>query len=181
MTENKNPPVGPGKQRAPTLYFIVAIKLIKGVALLLLAAGVLSLANKDLSDAFDQFLRWLHLDPEQRFFQGIGDWLDTITPAGMRRAAIGTSLCGLFLIVLGLGLALRARWAIWLAIGESAFFIPIEIYELVRRHVLRTADHPRPELFSHPQLGLLAVLAINMLIVWYLYTNRRRLFRHHQP
>ena len=161
------------------LYFIVAIKLIKGVALLLLALGVFSLANKDLSDVFDQFLRWVHLDPERSFFQGIGDWLDTITPTNVRVVASGTFLCGLFLIVLGLGLAFRAKWAIWLAIGESAFFIPIEIFELVRHRRLDAWGMPRPELFPHPKIGLAIVLALNVLIVWYLYTNRKRLFRHH--
>ena len=131
MTGNAQTPTTP-KKLAPTLYFIVAIKLIKGGALLLLALGVLSLANKDLSDVFDQFLRWVHLDPERSFFQGIGDWLDTITPTNVRWVASGTFLCGCYLIMLGLGLAFRAKWAIWLAIGESAFFIPIEIFELVR-------------------------------------------------
>lgn len=174
VTEVKAP-----KKRAPTLYFIAGIKLVKGAALLLLALGVFSLANKDLSDVFDQFLRWVHLDPERSFFQGIGDWLDTITPANVREVATGTFLCGLFLIVLGLGLAFRAKWAIWLAIGESAFFIPIEVFELVRRRPPGTAEHPRPELFSHPRLGLLIVLALNVVIVWYLYKNRERLFRHH--
>jgi uncharacterized membrane protein (DUF2068 family) len=166
-------------RRAPTLYFIVAIKLIKGIALLLLALGVFTLANKNLSDEFDLFLRWVHLDPERSFFQGIGEWLDTITPANVRTAAEGTFLCGLFLMVVGLGLAFRAKWAIWLAIGESAFFIPIEIFELVRHHRPGTADHPRPELFLHPKLGLLIVLALNVAIVWYLFKNRERLFRHH--
>jgi len=166
------------KKRAPTLYFIAAIKLIKGVALLLLALGVFTLANKDLSDMFDQFLRWVHLDPERSFFQGIGDWLNTITPANVRAVATGTLLCGLFLFALGLGLAFRAKWAIWLAIGESAFFIPIEIFELVRHHSAALADHPRPELFRHPKLGLLVVLALNVVIVWYLFKNRERLFRH---
>ncbi len=179
MTENAKLPAAPEKKRAPTLYFIAAIKLIKGVALLLLALGVFSLANKDLSDVFDQFLRWVHLDPERSFFQGIGDWLDTFTPANVRALATGTGLCGLFLIVLGLGLAFRAKWAIWLAIGESAFFIPIEIYELVRHRRLDASGLPRPEMFPHPKIGLAIVLAINVLIVWYLYTNRERLFRHH--
>jgi len=179
MTETVKLPAAPKKKRAPTLYFIAAIKLIKGIALLLLALGVFSLANKDLSDVFDQFLRWVHLDPERSFFQGIGDWLDTISPASMRRGAIGISLCGLFLIVLGLGLAFRARWAIWLAIGESAFFIPVEVFELVRHHAAPAADRPRPELFSHPQLGLFIVLLLNVAIVWYLYRNRERLFRQH--
>jgi uncharacterized membrane protein (DUF2068 family) len=156
-------------KRAPVLYFIVAIKLAKGVALLLLALGVFTLANKDLPDLFDQFLRWVHLDPENRFFSRIGEWLDQITPHNVRVIASGTFLCGLFLLVEGLGLAYRAKWAIWLAIGESAFFIPIEVFELL----------PRPDALHHHSVGLLIVLIINVAIVWYLFQNRERLFRHH--
>jgi uncharacterized membrane protein (DUF2068 family) len=93
------------KKPAPTLYFIVAIKLVKGLALLATAAGIFSLVGKDLSDTFDQFLRWVHLDPEHRFFSNIGDWLDTVTPANMRNLANVTLLYGLFLLVGGTGLA----------------------------------------------------------------------------
>jgi len=178
MAENSKTPTAP-KKHAPTLYFIVAIKLVKGIALVLLAVGVFSLANRDLSDTFDQFLRWVHLDPERSFFQGIGDWLDTITTTNVRAVATGTFLFGLFLIVLGLGLAFRAKWAIWLAIGEGGFFIPVEIFELVRHRRPGTENQPRPELFHHPKLGLLVVLALNVMIVWYLFQNRKRLFRHH--
>jgi uncharacterized membrane protein (DUF2068 family) len=112
---------------------------------------------------FNRFLEWVHLDPERKFFQRIADRLDTVTPANVRVVASGTFLYGLFLLVGGTGLAFRARWAVWLAIGESAFFIPVEIYELTRK-------------FS---AGLLIVLALNILIVWYLLMNRKRLFRHH--
>ena len=167
------------KKRAPTLYFIVVIKLTKGVLLLLLALSIFSLANKDLPDLFNQFLGWVHLDPERSFFAGIADWLDTVTPGNMRVFASGTGLYGLFLLVGGTGLAFRAKWAIWLAIGESAFFIPIEIYELVRRRLPNTSDQPHPEFFQHPKIGLAIVLALNILIVWYLLQNRKRLFRHH--
>jgi len=179
MTGNAQTPTTP-KQHAPTLYFIVAIKLIKGVVLLLLAGGVLSTANKDLPDLFNQFLLWVHLDPERSFFVAIAAWLDTITPTNMREVALGMFLCGLFLFVLGLGLAFRAKWAIWLAIGESGFFIPIEIFELVRKRPSYLSDQPqpRPEFFHHPKIGLAIVLALNVLIVWYLLENRKRLFRH---
>jgi uncharacterized membrane protein (DUF2068 family) len=161
------------------LYFIIVVKLTKGVLLLLLALSIFSLANKDLPDLFNQFLGWVHLDPERSFFAGIADWLDTVTPTNMRVFASGTTLYGLFLLVGGTGLAFRAKWAIWLAIGESAFFIPIEVFELVRRHLPNSSDEPRPEFFHHPKIGLLIVLALNILIVWYLLQNRRRLFRHH--
>ena len=117
---------------------------------------------------FNQFLTWVHLDPERSFFTAIADWLDTITPNNMRVVASGMFLCGLFLLVEGFGLAFRAKWAIWLTIGESAFFIPIEIFELLRRRLPNLPDQPRPELFHHPKIGLLIVLALNILIVWYL-------------
>ncbi|HEX3857865.1 MAG TPA: DUF2127 domain-containing protein [Verrucomicrobiae bacterium] len=177
MSDTKIMP--PKKRPAPTLWFIVAVKLLKGLALLAAAAGFFSLVGKDLSDTFDQFLRWVHLDPEHRFFSNIGDWLDTVTPANLRNLANVTLLYGLFLLVGGTGLALRAKWAIWLAIGESAFFIPIEIFELLRRRLPNLPEQPRPELFHHPKIGLLIVLALNILIVWYLLANRKRLFRHH--
>jgi uncharacterized membrane protein (DUF2068 family) len=97
----------------------------------------------------------------------------------MRVVASGMFLCGLFLLVEGFGLAFRAKWAIWLTIGESAFFIPVEIFELIRRHRPEVDEQPHPQLIHHPKLGLLIVLALNILIVWYLLANRKRLFRHH--
>jgi hypothetical protein len=87
------------------------------------------------------------------FSSNIGDWLDTVTPANVRVVASGTFLYGLFLLVGGTGLAFRAKWAIWLAIGESAFFIPIEIFEL-RAAVCRKFPGSRaPEIFTHPKIG----------------------------
>jgi len=171
------------KDRAPTLYFIAVCKLAKGVALLLLAAGIYSMAGRDLQDDFDKFIAWVHLDPENRFFGNIGDWLSTVTPHNVRATALATFLYGLFLLVGGTGLAIRAKWAIWLTIGESAFFIPIEILELTRRHPRVEAPDeplpPHPHLFIHPKIGLAIVLMLNILIVWYLLKNRQRLFRHH--
>jgi len=154
----------PVKKRAPTLYVIIGIKLLKGLLLLLLAVGVYMLRNKDLSDIFDSSLRFIHLDPERNFFSSIDDWLDTVTPANVKVVASGTFLYGVLLLVEGIGLACRARWAVWLVIGQSVFFVPIEIYELTHRHGL------------WPVLVVLVVMAINILIVWYLLKNWRRLF-----
>jgi uncharacterized membrane protein (DUF2068 family) len=165
-------------KRAPTLYFIVGIKLTKGVLLLMGAVSVYLLANQNLPDMFDQFIRWMHLDPEGRFFSAIGDQLDTVTPRNVHVVASWMFLYSLFLLVGGTGLALRARWAVWLAIGESAFFIPIEIFELIRRHTPEGEARVHA-MFAHPKIGIAIVLAVNVMIVWYLFQNRQRLFRHH--
>ncbi len=122
MTAGTTPESKPN--RAPTLYLIASLKIGKGLLLLLAALGIFALAGKDLSDAFDDFLRLIQLDPGRKIFINIGKWLDTFSPAHVKAIASGTLLFGLFLLTSGVGLALRAAWAIWLAIGESSLFYP---------------------------------------------------------
>src|SRR6185503_7591314 len=163
------------KKRAPTLWFIIITKLVKGALALLLALGVYKLAGRDLGNLFDQTLRVIHLDPENRFLSDIGDKLDQITPSNVKWVATGTFLYSLFSLVEGIGLIFRVPWAGWMAIGESAFFIPIEIFELVHRHELVR----RGELHPGFAWKLSIILGLNILIVWYLFQNRARLFKHH--
>ena len=180
MSDVKKKSAGKPKA-APTLYFIVLHHLGKGTLLMLTSLGIFALnkSGHDLGGVYDEFLRFLHLDPAQRFFLNIGDWLDQVTPANLRVAEMGTLLYGLVLIGAGIGLAFRAHWGVWLAIGEAAFFIPIEIYELARHLSSRPIVlPPRTEMFHHPVAGLFAVLAINVVVVIYLSANRQRIFKH---
>ena len=151
------------KKRAPTLYAIIAIKLAKGLLLLLLGAGVYSLHDDNIPEEFRQGLQFFHIDPEKAFFTELARRLSQITPGNVLWIARGTVLYSLFSLVEGTGLLFRISWAGWLAIGESAFFIPIEIYELMHRY----------------SLSIVIILGLNILIVWYLFQNRQRLFRHH--
>jgi len=151
------------KKRAPALYIIIAFKLLKGIALILLALGVYSLTDNNLPEDFRNLLQSLHLGPERKFFTHLADRIADVTPRNLRWFATGTLLYSLFSIVEGVGLIFRVSWAGWLAIGESIFFIPLELFELLRK-------------FSWP---VFAILAINVWIVWYLLANRNRLFRHH--
>ncbi|MBP8259021.1 MAG: DUF2127 domain-containing protein [Verrucomicrobia bacterium] len=150
-------------QRAPTLYAIVGFKLLKGFLLLALALGVYRLAGDDLPALYDQALRLIRLDPEKEFFVQLAHKVSTITPANIRWVAVGTGLYSLFSLVEGFGLILRVSWAGWLAIGESLFFIPIEIRKL--HHAYSTT--------------VLIILILNIFIFCYLFRNRHRLFRHH--
>jgi uncharacterized membrane protein (DUF2068 family) len=151
------------KRRAPTLYAIAAIKLIKGSLLLLLALGVYSLSDNNLPEEFRSLLKFLHLDPEQKFFADLAARIGRITPANVYWVAAGTAFYSLFSLVEGVGLTFRISWAGWMAISESGFFIPIEVYDLVK----------------HFSVTVSIILAINIVIVWYLLQNRHRLFRHH--
>jgi uncharacterized membrane protein (DUF2068 family) len=152
------------KNRAPTLYFIIAIKLLKGLLFLLLAFGVYRIADENLPELFHDVLRFLHVDPENRFFTELSAKIETISESRMVWLAGGTFFYSLFSLVEGVGLLFRVSWAGWLAIGESAFFVPIEIFDLLHRF----------------RVAVLVVLILNIFIVWYLLQNRQRLFRHHR-
>jgi uncharacterized membrane protein (DUF2068 family) len=166
----------PVKKRAPTLYAIIVFKLLKGVLCVALALVIWHEARHDLSEDWDKFLHSpfittvfgeLKIHPESKFFIELAKTIDRLTESNMYQAAWGAVILSLFPLVEGIGLIFRVSWAGWLAIGESAFFLPIEFYELVK-----------PKTFSWSILG---VTIVNIIIVWYLYDNRNVLFRHHIP
>jgi len=159
-------------KRAPTLYGIIVFKLVKGSLFLTLAIVAYTLSDNNLPEEYQGFLRYiqpvlemLRVHPANKFFTHIAEQIGSLTEAKVLWAAAGTLFYSLFSLVEGAGLMFRITWAGWLAIGESAFFIPIELYELSRR--------------SKFSWWLLAVLAVNVFIVWYLFKNRHRLFVHH--
>ncbi|MGO8925922.1 MAG: DUF2127 domain-containing protein [Limisphaerales bacterium] len=160
------------KKRAPTLYAIIAIKLFKGLLFVTLAIVAYTLSDNDLPADYKNLLQQLRFNPERKFWADLAVQIGQLTEAKLLWAAAGTLVYSLFSLVEGVGLMFRVRWAGWMAIGESAFFIPIEIYELVRRTV---PDRPHP---GHTVM-VLVILVINIVIVWYLFQNRGRLFRHH--
>jgi len=151
------------KKRAPTLYVIIAIKLLKGLLFVVLAIVAYTLSDNDLPAEYRGLLHHLRLNPERKFFADLAVQIGKLTEVKVLWAAAGTLGYSLFSLVEGVGLIFRVSWAGWLAIGESAFFIPIEIHELVK----------------NPVLPVFLVLALNVVIVWYLFRNRQRLFRHH--
>jgi len=159
------------KKRAPTLYAIIGIKLIKGLVFVTLAIVAYTLSDNDLPAELKNMLQHLRFNPERKFWADLASRVGKLTEATMIRAAVGTLIYSLFSLVEGIGLMFRVSWAGWLAIGESAFFIPIEVYELVHNDPHST----RP---GHPIIVTI-ILGLNIFIVLYLFRNRHRLFKHH--
>jgi uncharacterized membrane protein (DUF2068 family) len=162
------------KARVPTLYFIIAIKLLKCLLFVGLAVVAYTLSDNDLPYEYKNLLHHLRVNPERRFFADLALQLGHLTEIDVLWAAAGTLLYSMFSLVEGIGLMFRVSWAGWLAIGESTFFIPIEIYELL--HHYRNVER------RGSPVVLLIILGLNIMIVWYLLQNRERLFKHHhQP
>ncbi len=153
------------KAPAPTLYGIIGFKLLKGALFLTLAIVMYCLSDNDLPAEVRELMKALRVHPGNKFFLHLAEQAGLLTETNVLWAAAATLFYSLFAWVEGIGMIFRVSWAGWLAIGESAFFIPIEFYELVR-----------PGKFSWYLLG---VMVINAFIVWYLFQNHHRLFRHH--
>ncbi|MFO1478215.1 MAG: DUF2127 domain-containing protein [Verrucomicrobiota bacterium] len=157
-------PVPETQKRAPTLYAIITLKLLKGVLFVSLAFWLYAMSDNDLPWEYNRVLHFLRINPERQFWSMLADKIADLSSARVMLTAVGTFIYSLFSLVEGAGLLFRQSWAGWLAIGESAFFIPVEITELLLHRFTWT---------------VFIILAFNILIVWYLYQNRQRLFRHH--
>ena len=151
-------------KRAPTLYVIILLKLLKGLLFVGLALMVYTLSDNDLPAEFQHWLQVFKANPERKFWSDLATNVGNLTEAKMVHFAVGALIYSLFALVEGGGLMFRASWAGWLSIGESAFFIPIEVYELVRRF----------------NWSVFVIMVVNVFMVWYLFQNRERLFRHHR-
>jgi uncharacterized membrane protein (DUF2068 family) len=157
-------PAAPTK-RAPTFYAIIAFKILKGMLFVMLGIFAYTLSDNNLPQEFQKLLHFLRVTPANTFFAHLAERVGTLTESDLLWTALGTLLYSSFSLVEGVGMVFRQSWAGWLAIGESAFFIPIEVYELLR--------------VGGFSWGLCLVLVLNILIVWYLLKNRHRLFKHH--
>src|SRR4051812_7894830 len=142
----------PVRRRAPTLYAIIAIKILKGLLFVGLAVVAYTLSDNDLPADYQNLLHHLRLNPERKFWADLARQVGQLTEGKVLWAAAGTLVYSLFSLVEGVGLMFRISWAGWLAIGESSFFIPIEIYELLHM-APRNSDRP-----GHP-ITVLIILA----------------------
>ena len=148
------------KQRAPTLYAIIFLKLVKAVLLILFALSVFSLRNSNFQEELSRALTEANVALQRDSLRAAAEMIHNISPGTIQLFAAGSFLYGVFSLVEGAGLIFRAAWAGWLVIAESAVFIPMEMWEVAR----------------HFSLTALLILVVNVGIVWYLYANRHRLF-----
>ena len=148
----------PTASRDAGLRAIIVLKAFYGILFFLVGLGVFALINKDLSDLAEQAADSLGIDPENRYLLRLLESLTGVSPKQIAAVGLGTILTSGLLLTMAWGLHLRRAWAEWLTIVATAFFIPIEIYEVV----------------SSPHFTYALALVVNALIVWYLVRRRFR-------
>ncbi len=136
---------------------IAILKLVKGILLLLVALGALSLLHQNVREVADHVMRWLHLDPEGDLFDGVLQKVSGIDDKKLKQISGGGLFYCTLLLTEGVGLLMEKRWAEWLTIFVTSSFIPFEIYELTK----------------HVSAAKIVVLILNVAIVIYLIFRLR--------
>ena len=135
---------------------VALFEAAKGILAIVAAIWVLTLRHKDMKEVAETLLmtlrRVLHIDPDRHFFQLLQHSVGGLTHRGLRVIALLIFLYAGIRFLEAVGLWLEKEWAEWFALIAGSLYVPFEVYHLVR----------------HPTALKWLVLAINLLIVWYL-------------
>jgi uncharacterized membrane protein (DUF2068 family) len=150
MAKRKKP-----KTRSPSrkgIWFIAVFKLIKGLILLAVGIGALSLLHEDAATRVTHWIAALRVDPKNHFIHMAIRKLWSVDDTKLVEISAGTFFYAALMLTEGVGLALQKKWAEYFTIFATGSLIPLELYELAQD-------------FS---ITKIAVIAVNVAVVVYL-------------
>ena len=140
------------------LRMVAAVEATKGLLVLAVGAGLLSLVHRDVQATAEHVVSALHMNPASRTPRVFLELAEKLTSTRLQLLALGAAAYAALHLVEAYGLWLGRRWAEWLTVVAGGFYIPFEVYELwIRASWLKAA-----------------LLALNVAIVIYLVRELRR-------
>ena len=134
------------------LRTVAFLEFLKGVAVLLLGFGLVSLVHRDAWEVAENFLEFLRINPDHRFAQVFLNLADRLNDMHLWQVAAIAATYSTLRFVESYGLWRARAWAEWLALASGMIYLPFEIYELARK----------------PTPIRVAILLINVAIVLYM-------------
>lgn len=105
----------------------------KGLLVLLVGFGLLELVHKDLHSAAEQIVRHLHLNPARHYPMIFIDAVNHLTDGQLWAMAFSALLYSVARFAEAIGLWLQRQWAAWFGLLTGGIYIPVELFELIRR------------------------------------------------
>jgi uncharacterized membrane protein (DUF2068 family) len=154
------------QRSAGVLIAIAVFKLVKAAALIAIGVGAFRLVHGgDAQDMLRRLVNDLRMDPNDRLFNHVIGRLSGLDRHKLEELGIGTFVYAGVFLVEGTGLALRKRWAEYLTTIVTGSFIPLEVFEMVRK----------------PSVPKVLGILVNVLIVVYLVLRLRHERREQGP
>lgn len=156
-TDPRHPHYNPDPHAHPGLHAIALVEGAKGLLAVLAASGLELLGPAPLRRWVRALIERFHLDPRDGT---LALFARQINPDAVHLAAAVILTYGLLHLLEAWGLWHARAWASWLGCIAASLYLPLDLYAL----------------WAHPGWPALAVLAINLLIVWVLARDllRRR-------
>ena len=152
MTDSSSQALVKPQPRNRWLILIAAFKLAQALLFIAVGVGALRLLHKNVGDLLEQLANHMRFNPESRLVNFILEKASLVDDRLLRRIGeVGFIYAGLDLIE-GIGLYLEKAWAEYLTLAITASFLPLEIFEVMRR-------------LTWIRVSLLTV---NMLVLFYL-------------
>ncbi|MFN2463746.1 MAG: DUF2127 domain-containing protein [Candidatus Dormibacteria bacterium] len=156
------------EHRGLVLWYLIIERGLKGVALVLAGLYILAHLRVGLEGLAQGIIDQFNLDSGSSFLR---HWLYRlilkfagISHSSLLALSLGSVVYGVIEGAESVGLLLRRRWAEYLVVLATAFFIPVEVVELARR----------------PGPFKLLTFVINIVVVVYL-VRKKRLFSFDEP
>ena len=119
------------KTEAAGLKTIAILEALKGIVVLLAAAGVVSLVHEHAQAVFEEIVRQFHLNPASRYPRIFLDAISSLSSTKLWLLAVGASLYSTIRFAEAYGLWHARAWAEWLGVVSGSLYLPVEVYELL--------------------------------------------------
>ena len=149
------------------LRVVSLFEAAKGLLVLLVGCGLLTLIHKDLHLAAERLVRHLHFNPASHYPLIFIDAANNVTDIQLWVMAFSALLYSLVRGVEAYGLWQQRQWAEWFGLLTGGMYLPVELFEITRG-------------VTWPKV---TVLAVNAGVVGYLsfvlYQSRQH--KKHKP
>jgi uncharacterized membrane protein (DUF2068 family) len=115
------------------LRAVATFEGIKGLAVLLLGLGLLSLLHKDVEEAAENLLLTFHIDRDHRLSAAFLRLASKINDRRLWAIFFATLAYATVRFTEGWGLWHRRVWAEWFALLSGALYLPFEIVKVLER------------------------------------------------
>ena len=112
---------------------IAIVEASKGLLVLLVGFGLLSLAHRDVEQFAAELVRHAHLNPASHHPHIFIEAATKATDSRLWMLALAAFLYAALRLSEAYGLWHRRRWAEIFAVVTGALYLPVEIYELIER------------------------------------------------
>lgn len=115
------------------LRIVSIFEAAKGLLVLLAGFGVLAYIHTDLHFAAEHLVRHFHLNPASHYPRIFLDLSDHVTDVQLWLLALSALVYATVRFVEACGLWLQRRWAEWFGLVAGGIYVPLEIFEVMRK------------------------------------------------